>query len=460
MNSASRTGSTKSSKRRFHALSLIAAIAGLLVFLVAAGALFLTLRYDTLRIAVGPAGSNDAKLIDAMAKAFARERNAVRLLPIVTESADLATSLLREGKADLAVTRSDELPPDAQAIAILRKNVLALWAPQGRNVRDAKKGASAKITSIDQLVGRKIGLLGRAPANAVLLKAVLSISGVAPEKAEIIPFATADLAKMAADPALDAFATVGPSDSRITADAISATARLRGEPKFLAIDASETLAKKYPQFESVEISPSSFGSSPPRPEDTVETIGLSHLIAARKSVSEAIATSLTRQLFADRQALLRELPGIATLEKPDTDKDASIPVHPGAAAYIDGTERTFVEKYSDYFWGALLVCSGVGSAGASFRAFFRRDEKARHTMLRERLLDLIAQARSERSLDEVERIEGEVDEILRDTLICYEDGAIEEGQLTAFGLVLEQFRHVATERKRTLEAGFAPLQTP
>ncbi len=460
MNSASQSGSRKNRKRRFHALSLMAAIAGLLVFLVAAGALFLTLRYDTLRFSVGPAGSNDAKLVDAMAKAFSRDRSAVRLLPIVTENAELATALLREGKADLAVTRSDELPPDAQAIAILRKNVLVLWAPQGRNAKDGKKGASAKISSIEQLAGRKIGLLGRASANQALLKIVLSISGVAPEKVDIVPFATADLAKMAADSTLDAYATVGPSDSRITADAISATARSRGEPKFLTIDASETLAKKYQQFESAEISPSSFGSSPPRPEDTVETVGLSHLIVARKSISEATATTLTRQLFADRQALLRELPGIATLEKPDTDKDASVPVHPGAAAYIDGTERTFVEKYSDYFWGALLVFSGVGSAGASFRAFFRRDEKAHHTMLRDRLLDLIAQARSERSVEEVERIEGEADEILRDTLACYEDGAIEEGQLTAFGLVLEQFRHVAAERKRTLDAGFALLQNP
>ena len=41
-------------RRGLHASSLIAAVAGLLVFLVAAGALFLTLRYDTPRIAVGP----------------------------------------------------------------------------------------------------------------------------------------------------------------------------------------------------------------------------------------------------------------------------------------------------------------------------------------------------------------------------------------------------------------------
>ena len=451
MNSPQSPASRPGRPRRYHAGSLVMAIAGLLVFVVAAGALFLTLRYDTLRIAVGPPESNDAKLIDAMAKTFVRERRPVRLLPIVTENATLSASLLREGKADLAVIRSDELPSEAQAIAILRKNVLVLWAPQRRGATERGKGTPSRISSIEQLAGRKVGLLGRAPANVSLLKAVLSISGVAPEKVEIIPFAAADAAKMAADPALDAFATVGPTDSRITADAISATARARGEPKFLAVDASEALAKKFPQYESAEIPPSSFGSSPQRPEDTVETIGLSHLIVARKSVSEVMAANLTRQIFADRQSLLNELPGIATLEKPDTDKDASVPVHPGAAAFIDGTEQTFVEKYSDYFWGALLLFSGVGSAGAWLRAFMKRDEKAKYFVLRDRLLDLIARMRAEQSIAALEGMESEVDDIVQDTLMFYEDGAIEEGQLAAFNLALGQFRHVAAEQRRILE---------
>ena len=56
------------------------------------------------------------------------------------------------------------------------------------------------------------------------------------------------------------------------------------------------------------------------------------------------------------------MPGASHIEKPDTDKDAALPAHPGAAAYIDGTERTFLERYSDCFWGALLVLSGLGSA--------------------------------------------------------------------------------------------------
>ena len=71
-------------------------------------------------------------------------------------------------------------------------------------------------------------------------------------------------------------------------------------------------------------------------------------------------------------------------------------------------------------------------------------------MLRARLLDLITGMRTAPSIDALERMESEVDDIVRDTLIFHEDGAIEDGQLAAFNLVLDQFRFVAAERRRAL----------
>ena len=52
---------------------------GLLFFAAGSGALYLVLRPVTLRIAVGPPGSDDQKLIQALAQAFAREGGAVRV---------------------------------------------------------------------------------------------------------------------------------------------------------------------------------------------------------------------------------------------------------------------------------------------------------------------------------------------------------------------------------------------
>ena len=44
----------------------------------------------------------------------------------------------------------------------------------------------------------------------------------------------------------------------------------------------------------------------------------------------------------------------------------------------------------------------------------------------------------------------EADAILRDTLRCFDHGAIEEGGLTAFNLVLDQFHAAVADRKAVL----------
>ena len=423
-------------------------ISGILLFAAAVGALYFVLRPEYLRIAVGPAGSDDVKLIQAMAQTFARERSHVRLSPIVTDGAIESVSLMRQAKIDLAVARGDlEMPPDAQSAAILRKNVVVLWIPSGQAAKGTKK---PKIKDLSGLAGRKVGIIGKTQANVTLLRVILTESGISPDKVGVVQFGTNEIADMARDQTIDAFMAVGPLDSKITAGAISATARIRGEPKFLGIDVADALVQKHPLYQAAEIPGSTFSSAPARPDDKIETVSVNHLIVTRKSLSEETVGAFTRQVFAVRQSLLKELPGIAKIEKPDTDKDAAIPAHRGAAAYIDGTERTFLERYSDYMWGALLLLSGLGSAGAWLRGYFKRDEKTNNSFLRDRILAIIPEARQSSSLEELDRMQIEVDAILSDTLNCYDDGAIEEGDLSAFGLVLEQFHHAVADRKASI----------
>ena len=110
------------------------------------------------------------------------------------------------------------------------------------------------------------------------------------------------------------------------------------------------------------------------PGSEIEMVSVSHLMVARKALSETTLAAF-RQLFAVRQAIARQVPGAVHITKPDAEKDAELPVHRGAAAVIDGTERTFLDRYGDYFWFALLLLSGIGSAGAWLRHYLNRDER-------------------------------------------------------------------------------------
>src|ERR1700686_198658 len=437
---------------------LLLLAAGFLLFGAAAGALYYVLRPATLRIAVGPPGSDDHKLIQAMAEAFAGESRTVRLSPITTDGAVQSLALLGASKADLAVARGDlQMPGDAQTVAIVRKNFVVLWSPSGLAAKGSKKQPAAKLKEIVDLEGHRVGVIGQTPANVALLRVILSVSGVAPDKVAVTQFATNQSEELARDPALDAFMAVGPLDSKITSDAIAATARARGEPKFLAIDASEAIALKYPRYESEEIPPSVFSANPALPDDKVETVSVSHLIVARKALSETTGAAFFRQLFALRQAIARQVPGAAHITKPDTEKDAELPVHRGAAAVIDGTERTFLDKYGDYFWFALLLLSGIGSAGAWLRHYFNRDEREENTSHRKRILAMVSRVRSAESNQELLAMQREGDAIISETRECYDDGAIEEEELAAFGLVLELFNHATVERRAALQGGTLEL---
>jgi hypothetical protein len=228
---------------------------------------------------------------------------------------------------------------------------------------------------------------------------------------------------------------------------MQASTRDGGTPTFLAIDSAEAIAQNFPTYEASEIPAGAFGGAPARPDDDVKTISFSHHIVAKQTLSDATVAAFTRQLFAIRQQIINDFPLAAKIETPDTDKDAVIPVHPGAAAYVDGEEKTFLDRYSDYIWWSLMGLSAMGSIGAWFASYLKKDERNVNVSQRDRLLDMIATARKSASLEQLDEMQAEADNILRDTLNCFEHGAIEEGTLTAFNIALEQFHNAVADRK-------------
>ncbi len=433
---------------------LILLALGFVVFGVAAAALFYVLQPETLRIAVGPAGSEDHKVVQAMAEAFGEESRTVRLSPITADGAAESLALLGAGKTDLAIGRGDlAMPADAQTLAVLRKNFVVLWSPSGRPGKDSRKKAAGKIGKVADLAGHKVGIIGRTGANVALLRSILEGSGVQPDKVATAQFGTEEIEELAQDTTLDAYLAVGPLDSKITTDAIAATSRSRGAPKFLPVEASEAIALKHPRYEAEEIPGRVFDAKLAWPEDKVDTVSVSHLILARKELSEAKAAAFYRQLFALRDTITQRVAGAAHITKPETEKEAEPSVHRGAAAVIDGTERTFLDKYSDYFWFALLLLSGIGSAAAWLRRYLNRDERDDNTGQRNRILAVISEVRAAGYEEDLLRAQREIDAIIGEALKCYDAGTIEQEDLAAFGLVLELFDHAVGERRAALQSG-------
>lgn len=182
--------SPRSAARR----AVLVTIAGMLAIVGAlAAGYYFAVRPVTLKIAVGPANSDDIKVVQRLTQAFVQNQSYVRLRPVPTDGAVASAEALAQGHVDLAIIRGDlEVPKNAQAVATLRKNFVVLWAPPPAKGKGRKAGS--KITKISQLTGRKIGVIGKTEANVNLLKVILQQYGVDPSKVEFVQFPVTDLA--------------------------------------------------------------------------------------------------------------------------------------------------------------------------------------------------------------------------------------------------------------------------
>src|SRR5437868_11899972 len=208
--------SPRSAERRVALVSL----AGLMAVLgLAPHAYLLAMRPVTLGVAVGPASSDDLKVVQTLARALNTQRTSrIRLRPLPTDGASASAQALAEGKADLAIIRGDlDVPKNAQAVATLRKNVAVLWVPPAAKIKGKK--AAPKITKISQLAGRRIGVIGRTQANVNLLKVILQLYGVDPNKVEVIQFLAREAPEAIRNQKADVWIAAGPVKRKIPTDA-------------------------------------------------------------------------------------------------------------------------------------------------------------------------------------------------------------------------------------------------
>ena len=122
---------------------------------------------------------------------------------------------------------------------------------------------------------------------------------------------------------------------------------------------------------------------------------------------------------------VRRLPGnclACAHQQAGTEKDTELPVR-GVAAVIDGTERTFLDRYGDYFWFALLsLRDRLGRRLVA--SLFESERKGGNTSHRNRILAMVSRVRTAKSNQELLAMQREVDAIIGETLECYDDGAI------------------------------------
>jgi hypothetical protein len=447
-------------------------VAGLVVLSV-----YLLEQKTVFRVAVGPRDSADVKIVEILADKFARERTSIKLIPVVQDEPVNAKDIGGKPDFDLAIIRSN-LVIDARwpVVAILRQNVAVLMVPapgtRGPVKTEAKRAKPAvKIAKVSDLLGRRVGIVGESEASPDLLHDILRQYNIPIDKVDVVGVALKDLHDAIHDNRIDAVLVAGPVTGKAIADAVAAASTDKQAPTFIAVDQAEAIAQRLTAYEKFSIVAGSFGGSPAKPAEDMDSLSFPQYIVARRSIDEGQIATFSKLLYTSRQALAHDLPGVVKIEKPATDKDSAVLVHPGTETYLGDNQKTFFEKYGDGIFYGLLILPFFGSGLAALAGYLRADNSTRRIRLLHRLLTITKKARCAESVDTVDGLQEECDDLVTETIHRAERDKLDDTAMAILNLAINQARLAITDRRAALllrplgesaapRSGPQPVNTP
>jgi hypothetical protein len=165
-----------------------------------------------------------------------------------------------------------------------------------------------------------------------------------------------------------------------------------------------------------------------------------------------VVATLSKEVMESRRDLVSEYPLLEQVSAPNTDKDAYIPIHPGAAAYFNGEQRTFFDKYGDLiFYGSILLGS-LASILAGTWKFIARDPPGADRRALVRLYALAAPIGHATSETELVDAEQAIDDILKIELERHIDGHNNAAEIAVLGLATHRLEHLIGQRRAAMRS--------
>lgn len=416
-------------------------------FLLAIGAgLFAYLWYIrpvTLTAAVGSLDGEAAKVLSAIAGRLTTTSASVRLRIVNQSGALEAANAFSSGKADLAVVRGDlgdlgDLS-QAQAVLVLAHAVVLIVAPPG-----------APLTDMASLKGHRVGVVGgeinRAVVNALRQQYDLDRANVKFKDVSLPE------ARQAVDSrSVDALLLVIPLTPKYLSLARSLFPQNpKSLPVLIPVEAAGAIAEGHRAYESFDVPKGTLRGSPAVPDDDLTTLRVSFYLVAQKALNPDTIADLTRSLLAARRDLIGELPILAQVTAPDTDPDAFLPVHAGAAEYFNGTQESFLDEWSNAIYLTPMILGGLASVlAAAWRFIGLRTSKPDESAL-DALYALARRVRKAQHEDELSDIESRIDDILSDQRLKIASGDQDAPDMATLNVAANRVESLIHARRATL----------
>jgi TRAP-type uncharacterized transport system substrate-binding protein len=352
-------------------------------------------------VAVGSIDGEAANAMSAIASRLVSTKAPVRLKVVDSGTALEAAKAFSAGNVDLAVVRGDvgDLS-QAQAVVVVSHVVALIIAPPG-----------STIDSMDKLKGRRVGVIG-GDANTKIVDVLSKEFGL--DRAKVLKdIALSDVRRAIQSKEVGALLVVIPlAEKYLSLVKGFLQQGSKALPVLIPIDSAGAIAQAERAYESFDVPKGTLRGAPPVPDDDLTTLRASLYLVASKKLSSDLTTTLTQTIMSVPRDLLGEQPIFAQITAPSTDADAYLPLHPGAAAFYNGTQQSFMDEYSNWIYLTPMALGGAATLLAAAWKFLGLGNPATGEGPLDSLYALARRIRKAGTEAELSDIEEEIDDIL------------------------------------------------
>jgi TRAP transporter TAXI family solute receptor len=425
---------------------LRALLVGCFVVLVTGAGLFSYRQFAAPKILTIAAGSPDAeaiRLISAVVGQLTKTGARVRVKIVETGTELEAFNAFSTGKVDLAIVRADMSDLSvARTVVRITYGVVMIMVPPG-----------SSVAHMEDLKGKTVGVIAE-DANRRLVEVLTHEYDLTRSKVRFKNLSLGEVQQALQSKQVAALLVVAPiSEKYVSLIRNIFSANAKRKPGLLAIDSAEAIANAAPAYESYDLPKGSLRGSPPFPEDDLTTLRIPVYLVANKKVDADQVTDLTRAIMDARRDLRDQYPLLAQISAPSTDKDAYIPIHPGAAAFFEDSQKTFFDKYGDELYYIPMLLGILASFVTATWKFVRLDSNGKIGHPMNSLFSLAGPIRDARSEADLNAIEEKIDEILKAELARHAKDERQVAASAALSLAAQRLEHLIQYRRTRLIAG-------
>lgn len=397
-------------------------------------------RPVTLTVAIGPPDSNAGAAIAAVASRLASMDAPFRLKLVRSGDVPAAAAAFSAGHADLALLRADFANlPDARSVVLVAHNVVLLVAPPG-----------SPIAAVADLKGHRLGVVGGA-INRKIVDALRAEYDLGADMT-VTEVALNDARRTIAANEVDALLFAIPLSEKYLGAVKSLFPREHDTPVLISIDSAGAIAEAQGAYESFDLPKGTLRGAPPVPDDDLTTLRTSVILVANKKLGTDEVANLTQAIMDARSSLLAEQPELSSIAAPDTDPDAYIPVHPGASAYFNGNQQSFMDRYGNAIYLTPMVLGGLASIFAAAWRFLGIRRSPTGDSALSTLYALPRRIRNADSEADLAAIEEEIDDLMADQLALSAKGDGAALDVAALNTAAHRLDNLIHHRRVTLAA--------